>query len=38
MFIFKKILIKSVISLFVGAASTVGMKIASTVWDKCAND
>lgn len=38
MYLVKKILIKSTISLFVGAASTIGMKLASTMWDKCACD
>lgn len=34
----KKILIKSTISLCAGIASTIGMKLVSTVWDKCASD
>ncbi len=32
----KKIIIKSTISLFMGAASLVGTRLASTIWDKCA--
>lgn len=35
---FKKILIKSAISLCAGIASTIGMKFVSTIWDKCASD
>ena len=36
MYLVKKILIKSTISLFVGAASLIGTRLANTVWDKCA--
>lgn len=38
MYIVKKIIVKSVISLFVGAASVIGTKLATTMWDKCACD
>lgn len=38
MFIIKNILVKACTSLFVGAASAIGIKLANTAWDKCLRD
>ena len=38
MFMFKKVIVKLAVSFGVGMTSTIGAKLASTVWDKCASD
>lgn len=35
MYIVKKILVKSAISLCVGVASTIGMRLGGAIWDRC---
>ena len=38
MYIVKKIVVKSTISLFVGIASAVGTQMGLTIWNKYLND
>lgn len=35
MYILKQILVKSAISLCVGVASTIGMRLGGAIWDGC---